>query len=505
MSRPEVSIVLTSPAGIEKNSVDQTLSSLEIVQSLSDAQGDWLMFAPASFSFERHYAKNLLLAAEEHDANVVFGSVKGPWISTLTTPSMLARSVETVPTAHVMFRRSWFDQQSILRDEVVSGAQEVVVAALAENTRIVTIPQDAEVKATKKPAMRTASKGSLFTNLSAAGYFIAKTLPLKNEILFDVDGDRAIDSGMHYLASEWSSLKPKVKQKWITPKQRGTWIHAWHLGRAQYLVTNEVFLNRIPKREGQVMVVAGVGTPVLRTGRDNPDWVLTPTAERRPSWSQVGRWNLATAASPFAEQVLRSSTAYVSQVVRVSVFGDAMNRASHEQNLNVRLGLDPDRPLVVCAFVTQSSAPDISAVIRECGERVQFVGISDDGSALQLSDGIQQVTTDLPSWLAAADLMITDWSMLAMEFGRMQRPIIAMQPNRLDVVRRRGTYLDLPSVLPGPIVENQESLVNALQAWLRDPGSLPNIAERGASFAKLCGDAAGDCAQRIWDAMVSQS
>ena len=497
--------MLTSPAGIEKNSVDQTLSSLEIVQSLSDAQGDWVMFAPATFSYERHYAKNLLLAAEEHHADVVFGAVKGPWISTLTTPSMLARRVETVPTAHVMFRRSWFDLQVTLRDEVVSGAQEVVVAALAENTRLVTIPQDAVEKAAKKSTNQTASKGSIFKNLPAAGYYIAKSLPLKNEILFDVDGDRAIDSAMPYLASEWKSLKPNMRQKWITSKHRGTWIHAWHLGRAQYLVTNEVFLNRIPKREGQVMVVAGAGTPVLRAGRDNPDWVLTPTAERRPAWSQVGRWNLAAAASPFAEQVLRSSTAYVSEVLRVSVFGDAMNRASHEQNLKVRLGLDPDRPLVVCAFVTQSTAPDISAVIRECGERVQFVGISDDGSALQLPDGIQQVSTELPSWLAAADLMITDWSMLAMEFGYLQRPIIAMQLNRLDVVRRHGTYLDLPSVLPGPIVENQESLVSALQAWLSDPASLPNVAERRLKFSQLCGEPSGDSAQQIWDAMAAQS
>jgi len=101
--------------------------------------------------------------------------------------------------------------------------------------------------------------------------------------------------------------------------------------------------------------------------------------------------------------------------------------------------------------------------------------------------------------------MITDWSALAMEFGRLQRPIIAIEPNRIDVVRRRGTYLDVHSQFPGPIVEDLDELIAAVSSWLDGEGLVANYAERQESFAELCGVATGDAARRLWNAMVKQS
>ncbi|MDD2817719.1 MAG: CDP-glycerol glycerophosphotransferase family protein [Candidatus Nanopelagicales bacterium] len=501
----DVSIVLTKRADLNGAFADQTLRNLEVVSSLDEVRGTWVMFAPPFFGYERHIMKNLLLAGESSNADVVVGAVKGPWVPTTSDPWAFAEVHSQVPSTHAMFRASWLKEQSELTSLLMSDTETLQASALGGAHSIVTIPQDVVAKPMKKAANPKNAKGSPFKNMPALGYFIAKYLPLKNEVLFDVEGDRAVDTALPALAEQWKQLNPGVKQKWITPKLRDTWTHAWHLGRAKYLVTNEVFLNRIPKREGQVMAVAGVGIPVLRVGRDNPDWVLQPTSERRPAWSQVGRWDVAIAASPFAEQVLRSSTAYVSEVVQASPFADAMLDELRDKDLATRLGIDPARKLAVCAFFTSQSASDLTELQERHGSEVQFVGVTDDCSTLRLPTGVQQVATDLPLWLAAADVLITDWSSLLMEFGRLQRPVIAIQPNRVDVVRRRGTYLDLPAVLPGPIVEDQAELLSAVEAWLDNPDSVPNYADRRSSFAQLCGAATGDSAQRIWAAMVSQS
>ena len=501
----DVSIVLTKPAGLDGAFADQTLNNFEVVNSFDQVQGTWVVFAPPFFGYERHILKNLLFAAESNDADVAVGAIKGPWVPTSVEPTAFTEAHSQIPSTHVMFRSSWLMQQTELKALLMSGTDTLQASAFVGARSIVTIPQDVIAKPMKKATNPKNAKGSPFKNLPAMGYFIAKYLPLKNEVLFDVEGDRVVDTALPSLATQWKQLNPGVKQKWITPNLRETWTHAWHLGRAKYLVTNEVFLNRIPKREGQVMVVAGVGIPVLRTGRDNPDWVLQPTSERRPAWSQVGRWDVAIAASPLAEQILRSSTAYVSEVVQASPFADAMADALAEKDLATRLGIDPKRKLVVCAFFTSQSAPDISLLHERVGHEVQFVGVSDDCSTLRLPDGVQQVATDLPRWLAAADVLITDWSALLMEFGRLRRPIIAIEPNCIDVVRRRGTYLDLPSVLPGPIVKDQVELLSAVESWLNNPDSVPNYADRKSSFAELCGEETGDGAQRIWAAMVDQS
>ncbi|CAB4620430.1 unannotated protein [freshwater metagenome] len=504
-SIPDVSIVLTKPAEVDGSFVDQTLRNLEVVDSFDQAKGAWVMFAPAFFPYERHIVKNLLLAAESANADVVIGGIKGPWVATRVAADEFSDSTTEIPATHVLIRKSWLVSQDAVCADVVRGAEVFRVESLPQEARVMTIPQDVVAKPRKKAANPKAAKGSPFQNLPAMGYFIAKYLPLKNEVLFDVEGDRAVDSALPDLACDWKLLNPGIKQKWITPKLRNTWTHAWHLGRAKYLVTNEVFLNRIPKREGQMMAVAGVGIPVLRTGRDNPDWVLQPTSERRPAWSQVGRWDLVLAASPFAEQVLRSSTAYVSEVVSGTIFGDAMMKASATTSLKSELSIDSSRPLVVCAFFTSQSAPDLTKLEQVFGDRVQFVGVTDDCSTLRLPESIAQVATDLPKWLAAADVMITDWSALAMEFGRLQRPIIVIEPNRIDVVRRRGTYLDVHSQFPGPVVEDLDALIAAVSSWLDGEGSVANYAERRESFTELCGVSTGNAAQRLWDAMVKQS
>jgi hypothetical protein len=504
-SVPDVSIILTKPAEVDGSFVDQTLRNLEVVDSFDQAQGTWVMFAPAFFPYERHIVKNLLLAAESANADVAIGGIKGPWIATTVAADEFADSTAEIPVTHVLLRRSWLAGQEAVRADLVRGAEVFRVESLPQETQVMTIPQDVVAKPRKKAANPKAAKGSPFQNLPAMGYFIAKYLPLKNEVLFDVEGDRAVDSALPDLAREWKLLNPEIQQKWITPKLRNTWTHAWHLGRARYLVANEVFLNRIPKREGQIMAVAGVGIPVLRTGRDNPDWVLQPTSERRPAWSQVGRWDLALAASPFAEQVLRSSTAYVSELVSGTIFGDVMVKATATTSLKSELSIDSSRALVVCAFFTSQSAPDLTKLEQVFGDRVQFVAVTDDCSTLRLPESIVQVATDLPKWLAAADVMITDWSALAMEFGRLQRPIIAIEPNRIDVVRRRGTYLDVPSQFPGPIVEDLDELIAAVSSWVEGEGFVANYVERRDSFAELCGVSTGDAAQRLWNAMVKQS
>jgi len=146
----------------------------------------------------------------------------------------------------------------------------------------------------------------------------------------------------------------------------------------------------------------------------------------------------------------------------------------------------------------------LSEIADSFKDPVQLIAVTDDGSRLDLPDGITQVVHDIPSWLAAADLMVTDWSALTLEFGRLTRPIIALEANHLDVVRRRGTYLNLTDVLPGAIVESVSETLPLLNNWLHNRDSFFAFSHRSESFAALTGSSTGDAAASIWSAMVGE-
>ncbi|MEI7453442.1 MAG: CDP-glycerol glycerophosphotransferase family protein [Actinomycetes bacterium] len=501
---PDVSIIVPSDGELTGLFANQTLSSLEVVADFPSATGTWVLFAPDHLVLERHIVKNLLLAAEEFDADIGLGAVRSAWIPTVVSADELAKDRPELASSHLLFRRSWLKDRVLLLDELVNGVEKIPTSVLHEAKVIVTIAQEVIAPKVKKAPNPKNAKGSPFKNLPTLGYFIARILPLKNEVLFDVEGSRAIDSALPMLAKQWQQDHPKVPQRWITAKQRNSFTHAWHLGRARWLVVNEVFRNGLPKREGQTMVVAACAMPLLRVGRDNPDWVLQPTSERRPAWSQVGRWDIACVASPLGEQILRSSTAYVGEIVRASIFGDALVAAATDSNLRSRLALDSDRPVAVFTFFTAQSAPNLSAIAESFKDKIQFIAVTDDGSRLQLPDGVTQVIHDIPSWLAASDLMITDWSVLTLEFGRLKRPVIALETHHLDVVRRRGTYLNLTEVLPGVIAESVSETLSLLNNWLHARDSLDASANRSESFAALAGSPTGDAAASIWSAMAGE-
>ncbi|MFA7324456.1 MAG: CDP-glycerol glycerophosphotransferase family protein [Candidatus Nanopelagicales bacterium] len=502
---PAVSIVISDPDDVLLAAVRaQTLHHLELVSDFSQAQGAWVLFARPGQVLERHAVKNLLLVGEEHGADVVVGAMRDAMLPRVLAHHEFVQLADHVVVGDALFRRDWLKARVLLLDELANGVEVIPSQALHEAGLIVTIPQFVRSpELSPRIAPPAASRRPLLKDLPAIAFFIARLLPLRDELLFDVEGTRAIDSALVDLGARWQREHPRTRQHWISSTTRHSWRHAWHLGRARWLVANETFLNRIPKRTGQRMLIAGCALPILRTGRDNPDWVLQPTSERRPAWSQVGRWDLATAPSAFAEQVLRSSTAYVGQTVDGTVFGDAVALAAGDSTLRDRLGLDGHRPVVLLAFVTAEQAPDLAEVATALSERVQLVAMTDDGSRLGQVQGVQQVSADAASWCAAADVLVTDWSVLTLEFARLQRPIIGLQPHGLDMVRRRGTYLDLHEQLPGPILGSSAELVAQLEAWLVDgAAAVPNFEQRSSAFAHFAGPADGHTAARLWQALA---
>jgi len=500
---PDVSLILRGdPAAADELLGRVTLASIEVAAEVAHAHGRWVMFVDAPGALGSHAVKALLLAAEEHEADVAVGGSSAA--VQVFDGAALERALDEVEVSCALFRRDWLQSRPVLLDELESGQTRIATPFFHEHDSIVFIPQP--MRQGRPPRAVDLSLARVHAGqvgrLAGAAYALARLLPLGRGVLFDVTGSRAVDSCLDHLRTQWRREHPRTRQSTVTPQSRDGWRHAWQLGRARWLVTNEQFISRLPKRSGQRQLVASSELPLLHTGRDDPDWILLDTSERRPSWSQMQRWDLVASPGAFGTHVLRISTGYVGAVAQgASVFADAMATALTEPDLRARLSLDAGQPLVLCAVRDSADVPDLALLAERFGSRVQLVLVSDDGGEVPDAP-MRQVRSDIPAWCAAADLMITDWSSLTMEFGRLKRPIMALQPNRMDAVRRRGSYLDLAAWLPGPIVPDVHVLLLELENWLAGGNqAVPGFAQRAAAFAELSGGADGDACGRLWALM----
>jgi len=92
---------------------------------------------------------------------------------------------------------------------------------------------------------------------------------------------------------------------------------------------------------------------------------------------------------------------------------------------------------------------------------------------------------DLNAYLGFCDVLVTDYSSVALDFLVLARPTVYYMPDVERYVAKRGFYFD-PLHLPGTVTRDQTSLLRAVQELLAAPRPLP----RDPGAADLC--------RRVW-------
>lgn len=103
---------------------------------------------------------------------------------------------------------------------------------------------------------------------------------------------------------------------------------------------------------------------------------------------------------------------------------------------------------------------------------------------------------DLNAYLGFCDLLITDYSSVALDFLLLGRPILYFMPDLDSYVAKRGFYVD-PLQLPGRVTQNQASLVECLEHLLMAPRPLPPDAGVEALRRHVWGDYDGHAASAV--------
>ncbi|MBA2895867.1 CDP-glycerol glycerophosphotransferase family protein [Nonomuraea soli] len=266
--------------------------------------------------------------------------------------------------------------------------------------------------------------------------------------------------------------------------------HHAALARSRHIITNSFLPTWFRAREDQVVVQTWHGTPAKHIGNDQSHMQRDP---RPPVWhrqaAEVRGWDLLISQSPWATPVLRRAFGYQGEIIEAGLprndmlsSSSAQGRAAELREIRARLGLDPDRPVVLYAPTWRDYDRKNASVRLPASDDYQLLVRAHPMQAMpHVPAGAVDVTTypDTADLLLVADALVTDYSSSVFDFAATGKPIILFAYDLDKYASKRGLYLDLREQAPGPVLSTAAEVVEALHDL---PAITSAYADRYESF-----------------------
>jgi CDP-glycerol glycerophosphotransferase len=359
--------------------------------------------------------------------------------------------------------------------------------------------------------------------------WVGGRLPSRRIAVFDADAGRAFDGNVRALSDGLSTARPDLARVWVhrasplrvppttQAVERLSLRAAWLLSRASVLVVDGSAAPVTEPGPRVLVVNAGSGVPFHRIGLDDPS-VLVSRAAVASVRRRSRRWNLLLAPSAESAGILQGALGYRGHAEAVGLPRiDALvgERRSASEGLRRRLDLPTERAVLLWAPAHRPAGSpdtllDLDAWAAAVGERAYLL-VRDppgDGATVptRLRFSVRQLAQDedrLP-FLAASDLLISDYSSVVGDAAALDIPVVLYQPDRTEYVgRTRGLYPWADEA--GPIVTTETGLLDEVRSWLDDARAwdAAHAGARRAWAARAAGPADGAATQRAIDAVLA--
>ena len=304
--------------------------------------------------------------------------------------------------------------------------------------------------------------------------------------------------------------------------KRESWRYLYDLARAEYWIDNQGLPRMFTRRPETTYVQTWHGTPMKRMGFDSPALERASAAVRKQHKAMMRRWSALLVPSEYFVETFVRSYGYQ---------GDLVRKGLPRNDLLVR-GVDPawvlakkrqlelptDRRLVLYCPTFRDRARrlqrdyelplDLEVMRRALGEdtfilvRTHYLDRYKMSARYDPFVADVSLVHDVTELMLVADVLVTDYSSVMFDFANTGKPMVFYTYDYEDYVRdERGTYLDLPDIAPGPIVEDTEGLIEALREVEATP---EKWADRYAVFReRFCEYETGHASQDVVDRFLS--
>ncbi len=280
------------------------------------------------------------------------------------------------------------------------------------------------------------------------------------------------------------------------------------LARAKYWINNQSFPHYITRRPDGVYVQTWHGTPLKRMLHDLPAVHGRDVGYLDRATIAAQQWSVLVSPNHFTSEIMRSAFRYTGDVLELGYpRNDVLRRPDHERiaaRLRARFGIRPDQRVILYAPTFRDDQVsggrftfelpfDLQKVHDRLGEntvlllRMHVLVAKRLTIPVELRDVVRDVSgyPEIQELYLMSNVLITDYSSVFFDFAALDRPMLFFA---YDLARYRDTlrgfYLDYERDLPGPIVETQDELLDALEDLQRLDR---DYADRRAAFVARFG------------------
>jgi CDP-glycerol glycerophosphotransferase len=314
------------------------------------------------------------------------------------------------------------------------------------------------------------------------------------------DNPRAIYEYMkeHYKEYQllWSVDKQAVKlfEEFQVPFIRRFSIK-WFLTfpRAKYWVNNVRLPGWMPKSQGTVYVQTWHGTPLKKLGLDI-DEIFMPGTEtesyKKNFINESKNWDYLISPNPYSTEIFKRAFHYNGDVIESGYpRNDLLTTHSGAaiEEIKQKLGIPHDKKIMLYAptwrdneFYSKGKYKfkfqfDLDNWKKEFGAEwvllTRMHYLVAENFDFSTHEGIVYDVSSYPDirdLYVSADLLITDYSSVFFDYAILNRPIVFFMYD-LTTYRDqlRGFYIDIEEEAPGPIVQTEEELFDAIHELVR--------------------------------------
>jgi CDP-glycerol glycerophosphotransferase len=368
--------------------------------------------------------------------------------------------------------------------------------------------------------------------LRATIYAPGRSQPLRDAVLYASFRGRQYSDSPRAIHEELVRRDAPLEHLWVvrdhacnvpptaTVLRSGSREHHEALARARYVVENDHFPNWFERRPDQVALQTWHGTPLKQLGFDvSLQRNVVRKFERYWARHQVN-WQYVLSPNRFSTPILRRAYAIVGEMLETGyprndvLAGPARDAAA--RRVRERLGL-PDGARVVLYAPTYRDhvrdadgryrlepaldverlraalGPDTIVLFRKHHYVIDPVPVTADGFVRDVS-----TYPDGTELMAAADVLVTDYSSMMFDFAVTGRPMLFFTYD-LDAYRDeiRGFYFDFEAEAPGPLLQSTDELAAALADL--DAVTAAHADRYRAFAARFCELDDGQAAARVVD------
>lgn len=263
--------------------------------------------------------------------------------------------------------------------------------------------------------------------------------------------------------------------------------YVYYTSRAKYFICNTRQPAWFKKREGVVFLETWHGTPLKKLAFDLDDIHAVSQDHKKLFYRQSKAWNYLISANRFSTDVFERAFCYPrEQIIEVGyprndiLYSERAGEIAKE--VKREFGIPEDKRVILYAPTWRDNqfygkakykftlAMDLERMRREFGGdsvlllRTHYY-IADILDLTGLENFVYNGSTynDVSRLYLASDICITDYSSVFFDFANLRRPMLFFAYDYEDYKGEiRGMYFDMNTELPGPILQTNDELVEAL-------------------------------------------